>query len=192
MSDILLKVEDVSHAVGVAASTIRKYSFLIEKQGYTFSRSNQGALMYDKEEVSIFKEIIQIKKQKNMTLEKAVQRALSNMSDMVDIADISRGPYDDMSGMSDVQDMSKAIAAMQAQMKAVLDQNEKVLLQNQELIRKVERLEDISSLEKEKIENRDKLLLDAMKEIKETKKVIATSLEENRKALQKKWWEFWR
>jgi hypothetical protein len=31
-----------------------------------------------------------------------------------------------------------------------------------------------------------------MKEIKETKKVIATSLEENRKALQKKWWEFWR
>ncbi|RAS90877.1 hypothetical protein A3863_07815 (plasmid) [Priestia endophytica] len=148
--------------------------------------------MYDKEEVSIFKEIIQIKKQKNMTLEKAVQRALSNMSDMVDIADISRGPYDDMSGMSDVQDMSKAIAAMQAQMKAVLDQNEKVLLQNQELIRKVERLEDTSSLEKEKIENRDKLLLDAMKEIKETKKVIATSLEENRKALQKKWWEFWR
>ncbi|KYG33073.1 DUF3967 domain-containing protein [Priestia endophytica] len=192
MSDILLKVEDVSHAVGVAASTIRKYSFLIEKQGYTFSRSNQGALMYDKDEVSIFKEIIQIKKQKNMTLEKAVQRALSNMSDMVDIADISRGPYDDMSGMSDVQDMSKAIAAMQAQMKAVLDQNEKVLLQNQELIRKVERLEDTSSLEKEKIENRDKLLLDAMKEIKETKKVIATSLEENRKALQKKWWEFWR
>ena len=192
MSDILLKVEDVSHAVGVAASTIRKYSFLIEKQGYTFSRSNQGALMYDKDEVSIFKEIIQIKKQKNMTLEKAVQRALSNMSDMVDIADISRGPYGDMSGMSDVQDMSKAIAAMQAQMKAVLDQNEKVLLQNQELIRKVERLEDTSSLEKEKIENRDKLLLDAMKEIKETKKVIATSLEENRKALQKKWWEFWR
>jgi hypothetical protein len=192
MSDILLKVEDVSHAVGVAASTIRKYSFLIEKQGYTFSRSNQGALMYDKDEVSIFKEIIQIKKQKNMTLEKAVQRALSNMSDMVDIADISRGPYDDMSGMSDVQDMSKAIAAMQAQMKAVLDQNEKVLLQNQELIRKVERLEDTNLLEKEKIENRDKLLLDAMKEIKETKKVIAISLEENRKALQKKWWEFWR
>jgi hypothetical protein len=192
MSDILLKVEDVSQAVGVAASTIRKYSFLIENQGYTFSRSNQGALMYDKEEVSIFKEIIQIKKQKNMTLEKAVQRALSNMSDMVDVADISRGPYDDMSVMSDVQDMSKAIAAMQAQMKAVLDQNEKVLLQNQELIRKVERLEDTSLLEKEKIENRDKLLLDAMKEIKETKKVIATSLEENRKALQKKWWEFWR
>jgi DNA-binding transcriptional MerR regulator len=192
MSDILLKVEDVSQAVGVAASTIRKYSFLIEKQGYTFSRSNQGALMYDKEEVSIFKEIIQIKKQKNMTLEKAVQRALSNMSDMVDIVDISRGPYDDMSVMSDVQDMSEAIAAMQAQMKAVLDQNEKVLLQNQELIRKVERLEDTSLLEKEKIENRDKLLLDAMKEIKETKKVIATSLEENRKVLQKKWWEFWR
>ena len=192
MSDILLKVEDVSHAVGVAASTIRKYSFLIEKQGYTFSRSNQGALMYDKEEVSIFKEIIQIKKQKNMTLEKAVQRALSNMSDMVDIADISRGPYDDMSGMSDVQDMSIAIAAMQAQMKDVWDQDEKVLLQNQELIRKVERWEDTSSLEKEKIENRDNLLLDARKEIKETKKVIATSLEENRKALQKKWWEFWR
>ncbi|MGK9185289.1 DUF3967 domain-containing protein [Priestia filamentosa] len=192
MSDILLKVEDVSQAVGVAASTIRKYSFLIEKQGYTFSRSNQGALMYDKEEVSIFKEIIQIKKQKNMTLEKAVQRALSNMSDMVDIVDISRGPYGDMSVMSDVQDMSKAIAAMQSQMKAVLDQNEKVLLQNQELIRKVERLEDASLLEKEKIENRDKLLLDAMKEIKETKKAIATSLEENRRALQKKWWEFWR
>jgi hypothetical protein len=33
MSDILLKVEDVSQVVGIAASTIRKYSILIEKQG---------------------------------------------------------------------------------------------------------------------------------------------------------------
>jgi len=35
MSDILLKVEDVSQVVGIATSTIRKYSILIEKQGWT-------------------------------------------------------------------------------------------------------------------------------------------------------------
>ncbi|MFE0504306.1 hypothetical protein ACWF7H_05700 [Peribacillus butanolivorans] len=89
MSDILLRVEDVATSVGVAASTNRKYSIMCEQHGYPFNRNHQGALMYDEEEVAMFKRLVTLKKQKNTSLEKAVRQVLS---DTVGISETASTP----------------------------------------------------------------------------------------------------
>lgn len=173
MSDILLKVEEVAKAVGIAASTVRKYSFLIEKHGYEFSRNNQNALMFDQDEVSMFKELVRNKKQKNMTLENAVQTLLSNMSDVATTSDIATT---DMSSMPDVRAMFTTISDMSTNMYTIVEQNK--------------------DYEKRRIEDHDKLLMQSIRAEQQAKKLelkieelqnqIAATKEEPEK---KSWWQ---
>ena len=55
---------------------------------------------------------------------------------------------------------------------------------NQELLKQIQQRDQYIS---KKLENRDRELLDAVKGIQETQKLIAASEEK-----KKKWWEFWK
>jgi hypothetical protein len=178
-SDILLKVEDVAEAVGVAASTIRKYSVLIEKYGYRFKRNHQGALIFRDFEVGMFRTLIQLKSQKNMTLEKAIKQLLANIPTMSDISNTSDTSPTDIANIFDIVEISTDIADMRAQMGEFMSE---VMKQNKELIEKVDRLENLN---KKQIEDRDKLLMESIRETQELKKLILESR-------QKKWWQFWK
>lgn len=178
MSDMLLKVEDVATSVGVAASTIRKYSFLMETYGYTFSRTNQNALMYDHEEIAMFKELIQLKK--NMSLDEAVKHVLSDIVTISETASTSDIAVADIASMADIRAMVSDMLAMQSQMKAILEQNAEVIAQNQQLMNKIELLQNS---EKKQIGERDKLLMENIQQTKELKEMIVESQ-------NKKWWKF--
>lgn len=201
MSDILLKVEEVAKAVGIASSTVRKYSFLIEKHGYEFSRNNQNALMFDQDEVNMFKELVKIKKQKNMTLENAVQQLLSSMPEIAATSDIATT---DIANTSDIRAMSKGIADVFSNMSAMaenmsdmsekihtlVDQNNSVINQNKELQKQIE------ASEKKQIEDHDKLLMQSIRAEQQMKK-MELQMEELQKQIatahqKKKWWQFWK
>lgn len=175
MSDILLKVEDVANAVGVAASTVRKYSFLFEKNGYEFARNNnQKALMYDQDEVDMFRQLLQLSKKKDMTLEKAAIQILSSMPDVVVSSDIEST---DVATMRDVAAIFTTISDMSTNLYTLVDQNKEH--------------------EKRRLEDHDKLLMQSIRseqqtkqlehQIEELKKEIAAAREEKKKS----WWKFW-
>jgi hypothetical protein len=179
MSDILLKVDDVATSVGVAASTIRKYSVLFEQHGYPFSRNHQGALMYDEDEVDMFKKFVRIKKQKNITLEKAVRQVLADVTGISETASTSDIAMQNMSDMVDVQAMVNAMSDMQNQLK---QQEQQFALKMQQVL-----AEQLELQEKTITAN----LTAKFNRIEESNKRIEEQLSVQ-KVPNKSWWEFWK
>jgi len=183
MSEIILsKVEEVATNVGVAPSTIRKYSQLLEKYGYEFSRNNLNAFMYDEDEIKMLKEFAKLKKQKDITLDMAAQQVL------IDIAGMEISVSNTSTNAVDMQAMVKAMSDMQEKMNIIIEQNNKVLAENNTLNKRLEQIEETKLLENKRLDERDSSLMEVIREIQDVKKMVAASQENNKR----KWYEFWK
>lgn len=183
MSDIILsKVEEVATTVGVAPSTIRKYSQLLEKYGYEFARNNQNAFMYDDDEIKMLKEFAKLKKQKDITLDMAAQQIL------IDVAGMEISVSNTSTNSADMQAMVKAMSDMQEKMNIIIEQNNKVLEENNTLNKRLEQIEETKLLENNRLDERDKTLMEVVRGLQDVKKEIAVSNEKN----NRKWYEFWK
>lgn len=179
MSDILLKVEDVATSVGVAASTIRKYSKIIENHNYKFARNNQNALMYDSEEVAMFKNLVKFKK--DMPLDEAVKLVLSDMPGMSETASTSDIAMQNMPSVSDIQAMVTAMSDMQAQLK----QNEVQRIKQEEQF--AEKMQDKLAEQAERIER--EMTASFKSEFNKFKDSLEETLGELLPKEKKSWWQ---
>jgi hypothetical protein len=55
--------------------TVKKYYLMFEQEGYKFKRSNEGHILFSEHDISLFKELIHLKNQPEMT----IQRLLSKL-----------------------------------------------------------------------------------------------------------------
>lgn len=185
MADVLLKVEDVATSVGVAPSTIRKYSVLFEQHGYSFGRNNQGALMYDQEETEMFKKVVQLKKQKNITLEKAIRQVLVDVIGTAETASTSDIAMQNMVDRTDIGAMFTTMAEMRNDMKLREEQLAEQLKLHE--LKIAEKMQDVLAEQTERIEREMKTQLEVkMKEVKDSLKRI-----EDQTAEKSPWWKFW-
>lgn len=163
MPDMLYKVEDVAEAVNIAASTIRKYSALIEKHSnYEFTRSNQGSFLYTDSEITLFRDLIKLKNKKGMTLEKSVEQLFSTKEEVAATSDMVR--------MADIQ--SIVAIQLRSMVGELTNQNKAVY----------EKLNSIEEKRKKEIEENERRQTEQMLEIRELRKEI-------RKSKKQRWWQ---
>ncbi|MGP1910657.1 MerR family transcriptional regulator [Metabacillus sp. JX24] len=163
MSDMFMRVNEAAAAVGIAATTVKKYTGLIEKLGYEFERNNQGALIFSNSDIEMLRSIVQLKKKKNVTLEEAIKQVLS---DMVEIEDVSNTSSADIVDMSAVKNMARDMSNMAVMMDTLIKQNE-------ELSKTVNRIQEGNKREEE----RQLLLTQSLKATLEVKKMLIAQQE---------------
>ena len=162
--ELMYDTEMVSKVLGVQSSTIRKYCALMQKYGYEFNKNSVGHRVFYTKDISIIKEIVELKNSGSLTLTDAVRTILN-----LDIADIT-----------DIESMPSL------SYEKILKEFEEFKNQQMEFNKKLlEQLEKQEDYIKNSINERDLKLIAAIKESIETRKQIA---EERRKS----WWQFWR
>jgi len=162
--ELMYDTEMVGNILGVQNSTLRKYCALMQKYGYEFNKNSVGHRVFYTKDISIIKEIVELKNSSSLTLTDAVRTILN--SDIDDITDIESMPS---------LSYEKLLKEFEEFKNQQMDFNKKLL----------EQLEKQEDHIKNSINERDIKLMAAIKESLETRKQIA---EEKRKS----WWRFWR
>ena len=162
--ELMYDTEMVSNILGVQSSTLRKYCALMQKYGYEFNKNSVGHRVFYKKDISIIKEIVELKNSSSLTLTDAVRTILN--SDIADITDIESMPS----------------LSYEKLLKEFDEFKNQQMEFNKKLLEQLEKQEDYI---KNSINERDLKLIAAIKESIETRKQIA---EERRKS----WWQFWR
>ncbi|UDY80700.1 DUF3967 domain-containing protein [Geobacillus phage GR1] len=163
---IYVKIDDVAKAVGLSPSTIKKYYLMVEECGYRFNRNNQGQLIFSDEDTEIFRKIIQLKNEPNMSVQKAVEEVVSNITSITIYKESSNSYNIDLS--NDINEIKEFIKTQTEVNKALLSE-----------------LKDTKEYIRGKLEERDQTLMLALKETMETKKLIAASQ-------NKRWWHIFK
>ncbi|MCU5707539.1 MerR family transcriptional regulator, partial [Bacillus wiedmannii] len=68
---------DVAEQLGIQSSTLRKYADVLEKEGYTFIKNERGHRKYRESDVMVFRKVINLKNDTDMTLENATKQIVS-------------------------------------------------------------------------------------------------------------------
>jgi len=180
--DLIYDATIVSKILGVQESTLRKYCLLMQKYNFEFNKNSVGHRIFYKKDIEVIKRIIDLKNASSLTLDQAVKTILA--SDINDIDDIT-----DITSISN-PDLSKILDEFMEYKKEQMQFNKEQMEFNKKLI---EQLEQQDHYIKNKLEERDKKLMIALKESMESRREIAAAIEEVKEERKKRklWWKFW-
>lgn len=72
-AEIIYTSNEVYGRLGVSASTLRKYSDVLERKGYDVRKNSRGRREYTEFDVVVIEQLVELSKQDGMTLEKAAK-----------------------------------------------------------------------------------------------------------------------
>lgn len=177
MNEGAFGTKEVSEMLKVGDSTLRKWCITLEKEGYTFTKGVRNSRALIKKDIVVLEDIKLLLQESGMNLESTVKVTLAkhHSENMID---------------NDSNNVDRTPLVLQENGSKISDNPSTEYLKVQEqLLERVERIERsheerLKNIE-EKLDYRNKLLLETLQEIQDTKKVIAVTKE-------KKWWEFWK
>lgn len=165
---------DVATLLKIQESTLRKYCLMLEEAGYKFHKNEFGHRGFLNDDVIALKRLLEIKKHPDMTLKQACNAVVSWLKDKSvtdhDTTDITKN-----------ERHNDSYEELLNRFEAFTEQQENF---NKELI---EQLKKQQSYIENSLLERDKKLMEALRETQETRKLIAAA-EENKKP----WWKFWK
>ncbi|WP_100330066.1 helix-turn-helix domain-containing protein [Bacillus xiapuensis] len=148
---------EVAKSLGVGASTLRKYSLLLEEAGYHFDRGiNNSRVFYQKDIIAIQRLVRAIQEQ-NMSIEAAVQLAVSHQSEAE-----KKRPASAPEEASHADTLFERIEQLEEQQQTLIEVNKelvKELAQHQRWMK-----EKIETIEHQKAAMRDRLLLNGLQQ----------------------------
>lgn len=165
--DVIMSPSDVSVLLDIKESTLRKYALILKDAGYHFQVNKNGQRWYYNKDVIAFKKLIEIKHNPDMTLEQAANAVVSHFKQ----SDIS------LPITVESQSVERYSEDLHELKETVQQQN--ILLQ--ELMKKMDQQQQYIN---EKLEQRDRKLLESLRESQEVKQQllqIAAAAEEDRK-----------
>jgi DNA-binding transcriptional MerR regulator len=153
---------DIAKLLNVKESTLRKYSILLEKNGITFKRNNQNQRWYSDEDVILFQKLTTLKNNGDMSLEESAKAVClwskgDDVTQELTVTDNDTERYD-----TDIKEIKELIHT----------QNEII----KELSNK---LNDQQQYIEERMDRRDQLLIQSLRETLDTQKQIATTQSEH-------------
>ncbi|MBQ0140129.1 MAG: DUF3967 domain-containing protein [Kurthia sp.] len=159
---------DIADTLEIQESTLRKYCLLLEKVGYEFLKNEHGHRAFFDHDVIVLRKMISLKSSADMTLEEAAKSVVAwkNGNDIT-VSDTEEKRY-----ITRYNDLLEEFKSFQEQQ---MNFNKELI---QEIRNQQEYIED-------RLEQRDRLLMQSMRETLETRKEIAA-------ASEKKWWHFWK
>ncbi|HDR4411962.1 TPA: DUF3967 domain-containing protein [Bacillus cereus] len=194
---------DVADQLGIQSSTLRKYADVLEKEGYTFIKNERGHRKYRESDVMVFRKVINLKNDTDMTLENATKQIVSwhqgvevlplerHEVERYEEPDFNATPLQAM-----IQDQKEVIEKqnelLQELSKRLVEQDQRFTQRESELLSAIQSIQDSqkliatnSSEDIAKNQGRDEMLMQTIREVQEVKKMIAASKD-------KKWFEFWK
>jgi len=174
---------DTATMLKVQESTLRKYCIMLEEGGYKFHKNDFGHRGFFNNDVIVLKRLIEIKKHPDMTLKQACNAVISWVSEGGitdhDITDITENERHN-EGYKELLEEFRSYREEQDEFKKQQSQF------NEELIKQLQKQQEFIQ---NGLAERDKKLVEALRETQQTQKLIAAAQEEKQK---KKWWEFWK
>lgn len=194
---------DVAEQLGIQSSTLRKYADVLEKEGYTFIKNERGHRKYRESDVMVFRKVINLKNDTDMTLENATKQIVSwhqgvevlplerHEVERYEEPDFNATPLQAM-----IQEQKEVIEKqnylLQELNKRLVEQDQRFAQREAELLSAIQSIQDSqkliamnSSEDIAKNRGRDEMLMQTIREVQEVKKMIAASKD-------KKWFEFWK
>lgn len=194
---------DVAEQLGIQSSTLRKYADVLEKEGYTFIKNERGHRKYRESDVMVFRKVINLKSDTDMTLENATKQIVSwhqgvevlplerHEIERYEEPDFNATPLQTM-----IQEQKGVIEKqnylLQELNKRLAEQDQRLAQRESELLSAIQSIQDSqkliamnSSEDVAKNQDRDEMLMQTIREVQEVKKMIAASKD-------KKWFEFWK
>lgn len=165
--------KEVSTLLGIQNTTVRKYAQMLEKAGYHIHKNELGHRGFFNNDVIVLRQIRELIKHPDMSLDQAINVVIST----VDTGDMSDRDTQNLVTYQETQQYDQLLTQFE-------DFKEEQMKFNQELLKQIQQRDEYIS---KKLENRDRELLDAVRGMQETQKLIAASEEK-----KKKWWEFWK
>mgnify|MGYP001062716822 CR=1 FL=1 len=168
MAKSVYTTKQVADNLGIVTSTLRKWALLLEQYGYKFERNEKNQRMFFDSDMLALRNLKELTQQDGMSLENAVKS----------IAD--KGELREEISLSDFEDNSKLEAKLDELLEYVKRQDERIEMQEQFNKELIKRLEEQNKYIANSMEKRDQQLMLAMREVQETKKLIAASEEESK------------
>ena len=194
---------DVAEQLGIQSSTLRKYADVLEKEGYTFIKNERGHRKYRESDVMVFRKVINLKNDTDMTLENATKQIVSWHQGVevlpLERHEIERYEEPDFNAttlQTMFQDQNKVIEKqnelLQELNKRLVEQDQRFAQRESELLSAIQTIRESQTLiatntseDMAKNQGRDEMLMQTIREVQEVKKMIAASKD-------KKWYEFWK
>ncbi|HDR7695597.1 DUF3967 domain-containing protein [Bacillus sp. CH_48] len=199
----LYSPSDVAEQLGIQSSTLRKYADVLEKEGYTFIKNERGHRKYRESDVMVFRRVINLKNDTDMTLENATKQIVSWHQGVevlpLERHDVERYEEPNFNAtplQTMIQEQKEIIEKqndlLQELTKRLMDQDERFIQRELELLNAIQSIQDSqkfiamnSSEEIVKNQSRDEILLKTIREFQEVKRMISASKD-------KRWYEFWK
>lgn len=124
----ILRTTDIAHNLNIAESTVRKYCQILEEQGYTFRRDENGGRVYtDHDQVSLL-EMLKLRKEAKMGLDAAANVvALRRKPKEMNVA-----PTQNVQPSTEQQLVVEYLKNVQHEMRLIQEQNQQMLLKSSE------------------------------------------------------------
>lgn len=174
MSDIFMTKNQVAKTLGVAGTTIQSYLEPAEKLGYKFKKGLKG-YEFSNRDFELFKTILQLRKdgeEKNEAIKKALSGIvdISNMNDISNMTDVKDMPTStNISDMPVIRNMLENMSNMSRNISDMSVKIDNLEHQNKEL--KQAYIDQQKYLE-ERLEQRDRKLMESLRESLEAKKIM--------------------
>lgn len=194
---------DVAEQLDIQSSTLRKYADVLEKEGYTFIKNERGHRKYRESDVMVFRKVINLKNDTEMTLENATKQIVS-WHQGVEVLPLERHEverYEEPNFNATplqamIQEQKEIIEKqnylLQELNKRLDEQDQRFTQRESELLSAIQSLQDSQKLiaannseDMAKNQGRDEMLMQTIREVQEVKKMITASKD-------KKWYEFWK
>jgi len=193
INEIVYLGGEVAKSLGIARSSLTKYCIALENKDYKFIRGSNNSRAFRSKDLLLLQRMKDLIQDKGMTMETAVNVVLSMLPEEERIGAIldenkvmspetvSEEQEENtqisllMDKLGYIDEISDRLNSMEKELKDIKTQNKILQDQNYELRTTVETSSN----------KRDENLLSLIREVQDTKKMIAASQE-------KKWWEFWK
>lgn len=196
-AEILYTANEVYDRLGVKGSTLRKYSDVLEREGYIVKKNSRGRREYTDFDVFLIEKLVELSREDGMTLEKSAKMIVQQFgidNQKEDTKESDSLPYEmqvqfqqQYSAMiQEINKMQQAnLLELEQRLGDRIDQRNK-LIENDIKDRK-EREERIEK----RLELRDDNLMKMVREIQDAKRTIVSAQQEIAAAKKKSWWKFW-
>jgi len=193
INEIVYLGGEVAKSLGIARSSLTKYCIALENKDYKFIRGSNNSRAFRSKDVLLLQRMKDLVQDKGMTMETAVNVVLSMLPEEERTGAIlhenkvmspETTPKEQeenteisllMDKLEYINEISDRLNSMEKELKDIKTQNKLLQDQNDELKTTIETGSS----------KRDETLLSLIREVQDTKKMIAASQE-------KKWWEFWK
>lgn len=196
MNNFVYKTGEVLKRLDLKGSVFKKYVFSLEKEGYSFQRNNVGHRLFTEKDIKAFEMFLELISYDGMTIESVARKI--GTANKKQIEPMGHDVMTEKDASShDAMTLVNVLLKEQEQRFVRLLQEQEQTFKNEIQAIKDNQTQEVYELKKTLLERmddgggtekRDEILIQVMRDIRETKKMVAASQQESKK----KWWEFWR